>query len=151
MLQCFAALPTKLYPETSRVGHAGLSRIAILFSGLGFSRHLQQRWRTKRTSWLLMNSQSARKEKKGRRRSEFGRIRFRFNSVKNSANYSRFILIIRHATYRFLLFLLTVSFPRLTPSFASLNSSSTINTTSAFGFRVVAPCFQNECPVACFV
>ena len=56
---------------------------------------------------------------------------------------SGFILIIRYATYRFLLpFLLTVSFPRLIPSFASSNSSSTINTTSAFGFRVGAPCFQ---------
>ena len=64
MLQCFAALPTKLYPEASHVGHAGQSRIVILFSGLGFTRHLQQRWRTKRTSWLLMNSQRARKEKK---------------------------------------------------------------------------------------
>ena len=59
MLQRFAALPTKLNPEASHVGHAGQSRIAILFSGLGFSRHLQQRWRTKRTSWLLMNSQKA--------------------------------------------------------------------------------------------
>ena len=68
MLQCFAALPTKLYPEASHVGHAGQSRISILFSGMGFSRHLQQRWRTKRTSWLLMNSQRAREGKKGRRR-----------------------------------------------------------------------------------
>ena len=33
MLQCFATLPTKLYPEASHVGHAGQSRIAILFSG----------------------------------------------------------------------------------------------------------------------
>ena len=31
MSQCFAALPTKLYPEASHVGHAGQSRIAILF------------------------------------------------------------------------------------------------------------------------
>ena len=41
MLQCFAALPTKLYPEVSHVGPAGQSRIAILFSSLGFARHLQ--------------------------------------------------------------------------------------------------------------
>ena len=32
MLQCFATLPTNLYPEASHVGHAGQSRIAILFS-----------------------------------------------------------------------------------------------------------------------
>ena len=31
MLQCVAALPTKLYPEASHVGHAGQSRIAALF------------------------------------------------------------------------------------------------------------------------
>ena len=61
MLQCFDALPTKLYLEASHVGHAGQSRIAILFSGLGFSRNLQQRW-------LLMNSQRARKEKKKKKK-----------------------------------------------------------------------------------
>ena len=31
MLQCFAALQTKLYPEASHVGPAGQSRIDILF------------------------------------------------------------------------------------------------------------------------
>ena len=31
MLQCFAALQTKLYPEASHVGPAGQSRIAIIF------------------------------------------------------------------------------------------------------------------------
>lgn len=65
MLRRFAALPTKFYPETNHVGHAGQSRIAILFSSLAFSRHLQQRWRRKWTSWLLlMNSQRARNEKR---------------------------------------------------------------------------------------
>ena len=106
MLQCFVALPTKCYPEVSHMGPAGQSRIAILFSSLGFSRHLPERWRTKRTSWLLMSSQRARKGKKkrktktGPRRSKFGRNRklklstdVRFNSVKISANYSGFILI----------------------------------------------------------
>ena len=68
MLQCFVALPTKCYPEVSHMGPAGQSRIAILFSSLGFSRHLPERWRTKRTSWLLMSSQRARKEKKKKRK-----------------------------------------------------------------------------------
>ena len=38
MLRCFAALPTKLCPEsTSDVRASSQSRIAILFSSLGFS------------------------------------------------------------------------------------------------------------------
>ena len=147
MLQCFAALPTKLYSEVSHVGPAGQSRIAILFSSIIFSRHLQHlRWRC-----LLMNSQRARKEKK---KKKFGRIRklqlwtdVRLISFYIFCEILRFhsrgcILLIRNATYRFLLVLLTVSLPRLTPSFASSDSSSTMNTTSALGFPIGAPRFQ---------
>ena len=36
MLQCFAALPAKLCPESSLVRATSQSRIAILFSSLGF-------------------------------------------------------------------------------------------------------------------
>ena len=36
MLQCFAALPTKLCPDSSHVRIASQSRIAILFSSQGF-------------------------------------------------------------------------------------------------------------------
>ena len=38
MLECFAALLTKLYPEAGHVRPASQSRITILLSSLGFSR-----------------------------------------------------------------------------------------------------------------
>ena len=43
MLECFAALPTKLYPEAGHVRPASQSRISILFSRLGLWRHLQNK------------------------------------------------------------------------------------------------------------
>ena len=70
MLQCFAALPTNMCPEASYVGHAGQSRITILFSGLGFSRHMQQRWWTKRTSWLLDEQPESQKGIKKKKRDD---------------------------------------------------------------------------------
>ena len=39
MLQCFAALPTKLCPESSHIRAVRQSRIAILFSSLGFKHY----------------------------------------------------------------------------------------------------------------
>ena len=65
MLQRFAALPTKFYPEASHVGDAGQSRIAICFQARpsrviynkdGGGRGLRE--------LLLMNSQRARNEKR---------------------------------------------------------------------------------------
>ena len=60
MLQCLAALPTKLCPESSHFRAPGQSRIDILFSSLGFLHNLQKIWRTriKEMSWKLINSTS---------------------------------------------------------------------------------------------
>ena len=41
MLLCFAALPTKLCPESSHVRAASQSRVATLFSSVGFYHYLQ--------------------------------------------------------------------------------------------------------------
>ena len=43
MLQCLAALPTKLCPESSHFRAPGQSRIDILFSSLGFLHNLQKK------------------------------------------------------------------------------------------------------------
>ena len=63
MLQCFAAFPAKLYPEASHVGHAGQSRIAILYSGLGFSRHFATKMANE-GDLVIVDEQPERKKKK---------------------------------------------------------------------------------------
>ena len=50
------------------MGHTGQSRIAILFSGLGFSRHLQQRWQDEEDLVVVDEQPESQKEKKKKKK-----------------------------------------------------------------------------------
>lgn len=117
MLYCFAALPTKLYPEAGHVRPASQSPIAILFSSLGFSRYLQNK--------------------------DGGLIRIiSLNAgvfcCDNCVTVWKIPFLARSFSH-------SLVFPGLTRSLGASNSSRTINATSAFRLRVCTM-FSNLAP-----
>ena len=167
MLQCFAALPTKFFSWSESRGSCWpiTNRYPIFRPGLLASFATKMADEEVGPSWLLMNSQRARRERwwtarvpgeeslEGFQSRNFeqmtGSIAFKIlrTTQGSFSSFPKTWVYLAHTirsiiNYRLLLVLFTVCFPRLTPSFAFSNSSSTINTASAFGFRVGTPCFQ---------